>query len=87
MSWYKKNTLHVLIDMDGVLCDFEGQTLKMFRKTFPAEPYIEPEDRRTFYMWDQYEVLKKGSRVNMYIHCTFFIRLTCFITNKIWSSH
>jgi len=46
--------------MDGVLCDFEGHMLKMFRKKFPEEPFVEPEKRNTIFMNEQYEKLKPG---------------------------
>ena len=47
--------LTVLVDMDGVLADFEGRWLEIFRERYPDEPFIKLEDRRTFYIDDQYE--------------------------------
>ena len=55
-----RRKLRILVDMDGVLCDFEGHMLKMFRKKFPEEPFVEPEKRNTIFMNEQYEKLKPG---------------------------
>eukprot|EP00061_Rhincodon_typus_P013960 g40675.t1 len=46
--------LRVLVDMDGVLADFEGGFLKKFRDTYPKDPYIELQDRRGFWVSAQY---------------------------------
>lgn len=56
----QRRKLRVLIDMDGVLCDFEGHMLKLFRKKFPEEPFVVPEKRNTIFMDEQYEKLKPG---------------------------
>ncbi|KAM8961490.1 5'(3')-deoxyribonucleotidase, mitochondrial [Pelodytes ibericus] len=55
--------LRVLVDMDGVLADFEGGFLKKYRARYPTEPYIELEDRRGFWVSEQYEKLKPGLSV------------------------
>ncbi|XP_053327381.1 5'(3')-deoxyribonucleotidase, mitochondrial [Spea bombifrons] len=52
--------LRVLVDMDGVIADFEGGFLKNYRARYPNEPYIELEDRRGFWVSEQYENLKPG---------------------------
>ncbi|XP_053552281.1 5'(3')-deoxyribonucleotidase, mitochondrial-like, partial [Bombina bombina] len=52
--------LRVLVDMDGVLADFEGGFLKKFQARYPEEPYITLEDRRGFWVSEQYEHLKPG---------------------------
>ena len=46
--------VRVLVDMDGVLADFEGHLLQVYREKFPDEPFIPLEDRTTFYACDQY---------------------------------
>ena len=40
--------LRVLVDMDGVLCDFEGFFLHEFREKFPDSPYIPLSERKDF---------------------------------------
>uniref|UniRef100_A0A8C5WDV6 5',3'-nucleotidase, mitochondrial n=1 Tax=Leptobrachium leishanense TaxID=445787 RepID=A0A8C5WDV6_9ANUR len=54
--------LRVLVDMDGVLADFEGGFLKKYQSRYPGEPFIELEDRRGFWVSEQYENRKPGLR-------------------------
>lgn len=50
--------LRVLVDMDGVLADFEGGFLKKFRARYPDDPYINLDDRRGFWVSAQYGQLR-----------------------------
>ncbi|XP_038675185.1 5'(3')-deoxyribonucleotidase, mitochondrial-like isoform X3 [Scyliorhinus canicula] len=50
----KVRKLRVLVDMDGVLADFEGGFLQKFRDAYPKEPSIELQDRRGFWVSAQY---------------------------------
>ncbi|XP_072676942.1 5'(3')-deoxyribonucleotidase, mitochondrial isoform X5 [Canis lupus baileyi] len=52
--------LRVLVDMDGVLADFEGGFLRKFRARFPDQPFIALEDRRGFWLSEQYGLLQPG---------------------------
>ncbi|XP_061088863.1 5'(3')-deoxyribonucleotidase, mitochondrial-like isoform X1 [Conger conger] len=50
--------LRVLVDMDGVIADFEGGFLKKYRAKYPNEPYIHLQDRRGFWVSTQYGQLR-----------------------------
>ena len=46
--------MRILIDMDGVLTDFDGEFLKRWRERYPDKFYVPMEERQTFYVKDQY---------------------------------
>lgn len=46
--------IRVLVDMDGVLCDFEQHFLNQFRKRYPENKYVSLDQRRNFYLSDDY---------------------------------
>ncbi|XP_060884040.1 5'(3')-deoxyribonucleotidase, mitochondrial-like [Labrus mixtus] len=50
--------LRVLVDMDGVLADFEGGFLRKYRTRYPEEPFITLDDRRGFWVSTQYGRLR-----------------------------
>ncbi|XP_071106836.1 5'(3')-deoxyribonucleotidase, cytosolic type-like [Haliotis cracherodii] len=52
-----RTSLRVLLDMDQVLADFEGHFLNTYKQQHPDLPYIEKEDRNTFYISEQYATL------------------------------
>lgn len=58
-------SLRVLVDMDGVLADFEGGFLRKFRARFPDQPFIALEDRRGFWVSEQYGRLQPGLSVSI----------------------
>ena len=62
---FKQTPMTVLVDMDCVLCDFEGHFLNCYRKTFPDEPFVPLEERCTFYLGDQYKTLGDDLPVNV----------------------
>ncbi|TWW81611.1 5'(3')-deoxyribonucleotidase, mitochondrial-like [Takifugu flavidus] len=70
--------LRVLVDMDGVLADFEGGFLKKYRSRYPTEPYINLDDRRGFWVSSQYGRLRSDLRekaISIWESKDFFIDL------------
>ncbi|KAG2460769.1 NT5C protein, partial [Polypterus senegalus] len=59
---YSPSTVRVLVDMDGVLADFETSLYKNYRSRYPDEPSIEPNDRRGFLAGDQYAAIRPDLR-------------------------
>jgi 5'-nucleotidase len=46
--------MRILIDMDGVLSDFDGEFLDRWRDRYPEEFYVPLAERTTFYVKEQY---------------------------------
>lgn len=70
MSSSAGKRLRVLVDMDGVIADFEGGFLKKYRARYPEEPYISLEDRRGFWVSMQYGQLRRDLSVSHMQKCT-----------------
>lgn len=62
--------LRVLVDMDGVLADFEGGFLKKYRARYPDDPYISLEDRKGFWVSAQYGQLRSDLCVSERVFIT-----------------
>lgn len=70
--------LRVLIDMDGVLADFEGGFLQKYKSTYPGEPFIELADRRGFWVSTQYGEIQPDlceKSISIWESKNFFIEL------------
>lgn len=67
-SYFTEPRLRVLVDMDMVLCDFEGYFLQLYREKFQDAPFVPLEERKTFYICDQYEKIRDDLPV-----CFYFI--------------
>jgi Uncharacterized protein conserved in bacteria len=48
--------MRILIDMDGVIADFDGEFLQRWRERHPDKFYIPLEKRSIFYVRDEYPV-------------------------------
>ena len=46
--------MRILIDMDGVIADFDGEFLKRWRERYPDIFYVPLEERTAFYVKEQY---------------------------------
>jgi len=46
--------MKILVDMDDVLADFEGHFLATWRKLYPDKFYIPLEERRVFFIEEEY---------------------------------
>jgi 5'-nucleotidase len=57
--------LRLLVDMDGVLCDFETVLLDNYRSRFPDEPFIPKSDRKLFYAQEEYARIKPELKDNV----------------------
>lgn len=70
MSSASGKRLRVLVDVDGVLADFEGGFLKKYRARYPNDPYISLEDREGFWVSAQYGQLRSDLCVSERIFIT-----------------
>lgn len=73
-----KRRLRVLVDMDGVIADFEGGFLKKYQEKFPNEPFISLEDRRGFWVSTQYGDMRSDlceKAISIWESKHFFIEL------------
>lgn len=54
---------HVLVDVDGVLADFDRGFLHLWRTAHPDRPWLAPAARRHFYLREDYPSAWRRCRV------------------------
>lgn len=64
--------MRILVDMDGVVTDFDGEFLQRWRKHHPEKFYIPIEERTLFYVKDQYPDELKPLVQDILLESTFF---------------
>ncbi|KAM9462989.1 5'(3')-deoxyribonucleotidase, mitochondrial [Clarias gariepinus] len=70
--------LRILVDMDGVIADFEGGFLKKYRQRYPNHPYVSLDERRGFWVSTQYGELREDLRdkaISIWESKNFFMEL------------
>ena len=63
----------ILLDMDGVLADFEQGFVRGWTARFPGQPPLDPRDRRHFSIRDDYPT-HQGAMVQAVYHAEGFFR-------------
>src|SRR5258706_16109929 len=64
--------MRILVDMDGVLADFETAFLTQWKQRHPEKPYISLEERSTFYLHEQYPLELRDLVPEIYCAPNFF---------------
>src|SRR3989338_3008648 len=75
VSSRKGATLLILLDQDGVLADFEGRFLELWRERYPNEMYVPREARRFYELTDEYPRELKEAVLGVYESEGFFLSL------------
>lgn len=65
--------LRILVDMDGVIADFEGGFLKKYRQRYPNHPFVSLDERRGFWVSTQYGELREDLRVSCFYYYFFIL--------------
>jgi 5'-nucleotidase len=64
--------MRILVDMDGVISDFDAEFLQRWRVRQPDKPYIPLEERKSFYVRDDYPDELKPLVVDILLESSFF---------------
>lgn len=64
--------MRILVDMDGVIADFDGEFLKRWRERYPGQYYVPFDQRTTFYVKDSYPEELKPLVAEIVLEPTFF---------------
>ncbi len=71
----KKRKPIVLVDMDGVIADFEGGFIANWKKQYPDKAFVPLKDRTTFYSYKQYPIKHRPLVWKIMMADNFFIDL------------
>jgi len=66
---------NILVDLDGVIADFEHGFLTEWRKKYPEEKLIPIEERKTFYILEDYPLHLRKKVRKIYTSPGFFSKL------------
>lgn len=64
--------MRILVDMDGVIADFDGEFLKRWQKRHPDKFFVPIEERGTFYVRDSYPDELKPLVTEILLEPSFF---------------
>ncbi len=64
--------MRILVDMDGVITDFDGEFLQRWRQRHPDMFYVPLEQRKTFYVRDDYPEELKPLVIEILSESSFF---------------
>lgn len=64
--------MRILVDMDGVIADFDQEFLQRWRRRHPDKLYIPLEERNTFYLKDSYPEDLKPLVAEILLESSFF---------------
>jgi len=64
--------MRILVDMDGVIADFDQELLMRWRARHPDKPYVPLEERKTFYVKDSYPEELKPLVAEILLESSFF---------------
>jgi len=64
--------MRILVDMDGVISDFDGEFIKRWQERHPEKFHIPMEERTLFYVKDQYPEELKPLVMEILLEPTFF---------------
>lgn len=67
--------MRILIDMDGVIADFDTELLQRWRTRHPDKLYIPLEERNLFYVRDQYPEELKPLVLEILLESSFFTEM------------
>lgn len=67
--------MRILVDMDGVIADFEEGFLQNWRINHPDKFFVPVEERNTFKITDQYPAEMKGAVHQIYCAPDFFLKI------------